>query len=138
MTLCPECGWELRVGDYPFCSKSESGGERAHAPAKQAVIGDDIPGGQWIENLGHEPIKFYSKKAIRDEADRRGLRMVDRWAGPSDKFLTNWGAGIDEYTLAAATALLTRHGARAVNEPTVVCETLQTSVREIATVAECL
>lgn len=89
------------------------------------IVTDDIPGGQTVENLGHDTITFYSKKAIRDEADRRGLRLTDKWAGPGDKYLTNWGAVIDPYTLDAAKALVSRQGAIAHPEPEAVCETFQ-------------
>lgn len=82
-----------------------------------AAIGDDIPGGIWIENLGHEPVKFYSKQAILDEADRRGLQRIDRWAGPTDRHLTNWAAGMDAQTLANAAALVARQG-HAPSDPT--------------------
>lgn len=83
--ICDKCGWELHIGDWPFC-----GNGRDHQRAVSAVIGDDIPGGQWIENLGHEPRLFYSKQAIRDAADAQGLRLRDQWAGPGDKYLSRW------------------------------------------------
>lgn len=120
-TLCEKCQQPLNVGDFPFCP---------HGRTVANVIGDDIPGGVWIENLGDQPMQFFSKKAIAEEADRRGLRMTDKWAGPGDRHLSNWAAGIDAQTLANVTELLTRRERRAA-ETTAKCETLQTSVREL-------
>lgn len=37
------------------------------------VIGDDIPGGLVVENLGPEPVKVYSKSELKREAEKRGL-----------------------------------------------------------------
>jgi len=125
---CPKCGVIIRVGDWPFCGVS------GHGKAGGTVIDDSIPGGQWIENLGHEPMLFYSKRAIIEEADRRGLRLRDQWAGPGDTQLTNWAAGIDAQTLANAQALVSR-GTRET-EAEVRCETYQGSVRDIKALSE--
>ena len=100
-TPCPKCGVVYGVGDWPFCR----GG---HGRTTYSVLGDEIPGGQVIENLGDEPMTFYSKKAVIQEADRRGLRMRDQWAGPHDKYLSNWGAVIDAQTLENVRVLLSR------------------------------
>ncbi len=126
---CEKCGWELRVGDWPYC-----GTGRDHAPSVPNVVGDDIPGGLVIENLGDRPMTFYSKRAIVEEADRRGLRLRDQWAGPSDQHLSNWGAGIDAQTMDNARVLLTRGSAQRDTSDAKL-RTLQTSVREIRSVA---
>lgn len=120
---CPRCGVVFHISDWPFCPHGQPSG---------SIIGDEIPGGQVIENLGHEPMTFYSKKAIRDEADRRGLRMKDEWAGPHDRHLTNWGAAIDPQTLENARVLVSR-GVRAQEGPAPVepVETLKTWTREV-------
>lgn len=123
--VCERCGHELVIGDYPFCK----GDARNHVPSQAAIITDDIPGGQVIENLGHEELTFYSKKAIVAEADKRGLRLTDRYV-PGDKHLTNWAAGIDAYTLAAAAVLVTR-GQKAVEPDPAALRTLQTSISEV-------
>lgn len=104
---CDACGIDLVVGMYPFCH----GDPTQHTRQAASVIGDDIPGGMVIENLGHEPLTFYSKKAIAQEADRRGLQPMVRYV-PGDKHLTNWATGMDPYTLAAATALVARRAER--------------------------
>lgn len=122
-TRCDQCGEILHTGSWPYCP---------HGVSHAAAIGDDIPGGLVIENLGHEPLTFYSKKAIVAEADRRGLRLMDTWAGPTDQHLTNWAAGMTEKQLRDAAVLLsrgkTRDRERAKSTP---CETLQTSIREL-------
>ena len=99
---CNTCGAELQIGEWPFCP---------HGPGNVVEIGDDIPGGQWIENLGPTPQLFYSKRAILDAAAAKGLRLTDKWAGHGDKYLTNWAAGIDPQTLANAEALVRRQKA---------------------------
>ena len=123
--ICETCGWVLRVGDWPFCGRG-----RDHAPAVANIITDDIPGGQVIENLGHDPLTFYSKQAIVAEADKRGLRLRDQWAGPHDQYLTNWAASIDAQTLENARALVSR-GTRAQGEDATRLQTVTTSVREV-------
>ena len=77
---------------------------------------------------------FYSKKAIRDAADARGLRLKDEWAGPHDTQLTNWGAAIDAYTLEAARVLTSRRGpaTRARPDPATVLQSVTTWVKPIA------
>ena len=121
---CDRCGTTLLVGFYPFCKGRPSD----HEPRTAAVIGDDIPGGQVIENLGHGPMTFYSKAAIRREADRRGLRLRDQWAGPHDKHLSNWAAGIDAYTLESARSLLARGSRSAASPSPGTLETLKTEI----------
>ena len=126
MSQCEVCGYELHIGDWPFCGRG-----RDHAPSHLVTIGDDIPGGQWIENLDHQPMLFYSKKAIRDEADRRGLRLRDQWAGPHDKYLSNWGAAIDANTLENARILLSRSSAGSQKPPATKLETYKGEIRTV-------
>lgn len=128
---CERCGWALRVGDWPYC-----GHGRDHRPAVVNVITDDIPGGQVIETLDHEEMTFYSKKAIRDAADARGLRIKDEWAGPHDKHLTNWAAGIDAKTLENVTTLLSRGAQLSTTDNRDHLQTYQGSIKTIKTLAE--
>lgn len=125
--ICERCGQNvMRIvlhGSALWCQPCHDG-DRTITNA-HGIVTDDIPGGQTVENLGHEPVTFYSKKAILVEADRRGLRLTDKWAGPGDKYLSNWGAAIDPYTLEAAKALVSRQGAIASPEQEVTCETFQ-------------
>ena len=114
MDNCPKCGAPVAIGEWPFCP---------HGIGHSNIITDDIPGGQVIENLGHQPETFYSKQAIVKEADRRGLQPMVRYVD-GDKHLTNWAASIDPYPLAAAAALVARRAERSQPEipDTVVCE----------------
>lgn len=119
---CETCGATVQIGDYPFCPHGRTG---------LAAIGDDIPGGFVQENFGPTPEVFYSKKAMLARADELGLRVKDEWAGPHDRVLSR-SAVPTEKTLRDAAILLSR-GAQAVAEKRqpAVCETLQTSVREL-------
>lgn len=81
---CAKCGEALRVGDFPFCP---------HGPVRNvAVIGDDIPGGQWFENGFDTPQKFYSHSEHRAALAARGLEIRAKWAGPQDKIMSRWDA----------------------------------------------
>jgi len=66
---CEKCGQTVEVGDWPYCP---------HARGSATVIGDDIPGGMLITNLGHEPVMVYSKSQILAEASARGLKPFVR------------------------------------------------------------
>lgn len=64
---CDKCGEEYEIGAWPFCPHGEFN------PDHLAVIDDSIPGGMVIENMGHEPMTFYSKSEWKAECRRRGL-----------------------------------------------------------------
>jgi hypothetical protein len=120
---CETCGLELAVGSWPFCP---------HGTYRGGVIGDDIPGGMVIENLQHEPLTFYSKKAIVKKADALGLQPMIRHV-EGDKHLSNWATAIDPYTMAAAVELVKRRMARSRVDPPddIQCETAAFTAREI-------
>lgn len=96
---CPACGVELHVGDFPFCP---------HGKGMSAAIPDDVPGGFTVENGFDRPRVFYSKTEHLRALKEEGCELRPKWAGPLDRHLTNWAAGIDPYTLDAATALVSR------------------------------
>lgn len=50
-------------------------------PSGVTTIGDDIPGGMTVENMGHEPMTFYTKSAWRREMQARGLVNQVRHVG---------------------------------------------------------
>lgn len=81
---CPKCGWELRVGDWPFC-----GTGRDHQPGVNSVAGDEIPGGFVQENFGHEPEIFYSKQAMAKRAKELGLMPMVRHVD-GDQHVSRW------------------------------------------------
>jgi hypothetical protein len=82
--ICDKCGWELRVGDWPFC-----GTGRDHQPGNWSAIGDEIPGGFVQENFGHAPETFYSKKAMALRAKKLGLVPMVRHVD-GDKHVSRW------------------------------------------------
>jgi len=117
---CDRCQQPLNVGDFPFCP---------HGPTNVLTVGDDIPGGFVQENFSHDPETFYSKKAMLRRADELGLRPRDQWAGPGDRYLSNWAA-VSPKTLEDAKAMLERVGKSTVeSEP--VCETATFTVRRL-------
>jgi putative FmdB family regulatory protein len=61
---CPDCGAPIT---------------RMHRACN--MIGDEIPGGQWVENLGPTPIKVHSKSELKWEAQKRGLVQNVRHVG---------------------------------------------------------
>lgn len=73
---CKRCGWTDEIHAQPFVNPPcpECGGdtERIYLGG-YGVIGDEIPGGLVVENLGHEPVKVYSKSELKFEAEKRGL-----------------------------------------------------------------
>ena len=92
---CEKCGHELQVGDFPFCP---------HPRGSQAVIGDEIPGGQVFENGFDTPRRFYSHSEHRAALAAEGLEIRAKWAGEHDRYLTRW----DTVDLDAAAALVSR------------------------------
>lgn len=126
--ICDRCGAELRVGDWPYCK----GDPEKHVPlAAAAVVDDQLDGGaRWFEHLDHEPVWIDSKSQLKAELDKRGLRMTEKWAGESDRHLTNWAAAIDPYTLESARTLLTRGSRRDAPAP-IHCETMTFSIRDV-------
>lgn len=77
---CLSCAWEGEIWTHPHTHPlcPCCGGPTERRWKTLGVIGDEIPGGQWIENLGHEPVKVYSKSQLRDEAKARGLVQAVR------------------------------------------------------------
>ncbi len=118
--ICPQCGVPLAIGSWPYCPHGES---------HQNVIGDDLPGGVVIENLGHAPMTFYSKQAIVKEAARRGLEPMVRHVD-GDQHVQSW-ATVDPYTLAAGAALVARVTSVRSNPDEVPCDTLRLGVRSV-------
>ena len=120
-TTCERCGQVYGVGQWYQCP---------HEPMTGVVHSDRLAN-PWIEHLDHEPVYCETKQDLQREMDKRGLRLRDQWAGPHDRHLTNWAAGIDPYTLESAAILLSR-GSRAESSPSPgQLETLKTEVRII-------
>jgi hypothetical protein len=120
---CLACDWQGEVLTAPFemppCPACGSATERLWITAAKALK-DEIPGGQIIENLGPQPMKFYSQSEIVKEAKRRGLEpMVRHVPIPgTDKspHTTSWAA-VGPYQMEQARLLLERVGTSTVTPP---------------------
>lgn len=94
---CPTCGWTAEIYAmphvHPECPRCGGPTERIYLGG-YSVIGDEIPGGLVVENLGHEPVTVYSKSELKLEAEKRGLTQMVRHVGTqgSDKspHTTRW------------------------------------------------
>lgn len=119
MERCTECGVELHTGSWPWCP---------HGVSQFSAVGDDIPGGFVQEHFGDQPEVFYSKRAMLQRADDLNLRPRDQWAGPGDRYLSNWAA-VSPKTLADAKVLLERVG-HASHARRATLDTAQFSITE--------
>ncbi len=112
---CAACAFDEPIivagGVHPPCSRCGGATEYIwHSNPASIQTDEAFIGGQVIENLGHDPITVYSRTELKAAMARAGAEQRIKWAGPGDKYLTNWAAGIDQYTLDAATALVSRVG----------------------------
>lgn len=113
---CTTCDWSGEVWVKPFehppCPKCGAETERLWQQST-SVVDDSIPGGQWIENLGPQPMFFETKSAILQEAKRRGLeprvRHVPVPGTDKSPHTTSWAA-VSPYQLEQARLLLERVG----------------------------
>jgi hypothetical protein len=68
---CPNCGGALVIGGWPFCPDHTRG-------ASFNAQHDDIPGGETVENLGPEPVTFYSRSEKRRWLKQHGIEEMVR------------------------------------------------------------
>lgn len=61
---CPSCGATLAVGSWPWCP---------HELGRMGAQSDGIPGGETLENVGPEPVTFYSRSEKRRYLKEHGL-----------------------------------------------------------------
>lgn len=114
---CTHCDWVADVfvaaHEHPACPICGSATERLWSGRSAAVAGDEFPGGQTFENLGHDPVTVYSRSELKRELRARGLEeMVRHVPVPgTDKspHTTSWDVP-SEYTLRQAKAILERVG----------------------------
>ena len=97
---CEDCGQELHTGSWPWCP---------HGVSQTCVVPDSIPGGMVVENMSHEPFTVYSQTEFKAAMAAHKVELRDRWAGPGDRYLSNW-ASISPKTLEDAKILLERVG----------------------------
>ena len=71
--------------------------ERLFTVGRSTVIGDDVPGGFWVENMTPTPLFFRTKSAHRAKMKELGLVNKVRHV-PGDKHVQAWG-GTDPQTL---------------------------------------
>lgn len=95
---CMACEWlgEIWTEPYTHPPCPACGGMTERRWRRLGIIRDEIPGGQWIENLGHEPVKVYSQSELKAKAAERGLELrVKHVPVPgTDKspYTTSWSA----------------------------------------------
>lgn len=74
---CTLCEWEGEINSRPYsnppCPACGAATERRWKAV--GMVRDEIPGGQWIHNLGHVPVKVYSRSELRDKAAAAGLEL---------------------------------------------------------------
>jgi hypothetical protein len=98
--ICTDCGKELIVGDWAWCP---------HGVSQFSAVADSIPGGMVVENMSHTPFTVYSQTEFKAAMAEHKVELRDRWAGPGDRYLSNW-ASVSAKTLDDAKALLERVG----------------------------
>lgn len=114
------CGIDV----HPPCILCNGPTHRVWTSQKSQAIGDDIPGGIVLENVGPNPMKFYSHSELRrylrqPRQDKNGntyyltpfVRHVGVPGTDKSPHTTNWAASITQETLDKAKSLLERVGA---------------------------
>ena len=103
-TLCPDCGGELHIADYPFCHGDPS----AHRTVQGSASIQDVtwPGGKVFENLGHEPVRCDSPADLKREMKARNLEPMVRHVD-GDRHVGKWSS-MSQFTLDGAKAMLER------------------------------
>jgi hypothetical protein len=107
---CERCGVELEIGMYPFCPHGE--------PLRGRGADVTWPGGKTFENLGHEPVTFYSptEKAryLRQHGIEEYVRHQPVPGSDRSPHTTRWNAVPD---LDGARQMLERIGQGAGHAP---------------------
>jgi hypothetical protein len=84
---CPFCSWSAEIVAAPFehppCPECGGDTERFYPIGGGApgVVGDEIVGGRWYENLGHAPVWIESKSHLKREMAARNLEHKIRHVG---------------------------------------------------------
>lgn len=120
---CRACSWtgEILVPPHthPPCPVCGGATERVWR-ASARVVGDDIPGGLTLENVGHEPVTVYSHAERRRLLKERGLeecvRHVPVPGTDKSPHTTSW-ASVSPETLATAGAWLAARSGGAGRTP---------------------
>ena len=117
--LCPTCGW-AKSDNYETRTQAVTcpdghDTDRVWIGRPVTLIGDEIPGGQVIENAGHHPVTVYSRSERKRLLEARGLREFVRHVPVkgSDKspHTTSWSS-MSAFSLDEARKLLERVDAK--------------------------
>ncbi len=133
---CTVCSYEEAIvvagGTHPPCAKCGGATEYIWRSNPASIQTDEsFIGGQVIHNLGDQPITVYSRTELKHAMAKANATQKIKWV-PGDQHLTNWGLGIDQYTLDAAKALVSRPGAlKGPEDDPAALQTLQTSIRTL-------
>lgn len=108
-TVCGKCGLLLQEGQWPFCPHPQSG--------SPMIVRDEIPGGIIVENYGPHPMRFDSHSAMQKYRDAHGLQLLGKFCPMpgtdiDPQGIPNPAGYMDKQTLANATELICRNGAR--------------------------
>lgn len=126
--LCTVCGLPIEVGDYPCITTA-----RPHQRGINGAIGDECD--IWQENGFRHPRHFSHKSELKRAlaAEGKEIQVRHRTLPGTDKspFTTDWSRGIDPYTMAAATALMSRNGGAQGNDPAPEPLTVKWQVRDV-------
>ena len=105
---CERCGYELQIGDYPFCKGRQSD----HGPMGQAIeTNESFIGGMTLENLGHDPVTVYSREEYKQAMIKANVEQHIKYV-EGDHYLKDWSKSIDPKTLENARILVARCGRR--------------------------
>ena len=86
----------VRPHEMPPCPQCSGATERYYpiGAATSGVLPDEIIGGRWYENLGHEPVYITSRSQLKRELAARGLvekvRHVSEQGSDRSRFTTRW------------------------------------------------
>ena len=90
-TRCDKCNQVLRLGEWPFCP---------HGFGANGVVDDTIIGGEVNENVGPEPVTFYSKSERRRYLKEHNLEEFVRHVRALTEAVRQQAAGSEALLLA--------------------------------------
>ncbi len=130
---CTVCEFEEPIvvagGTHPPCAQCGGATEYIWRSNPASIqTNESYIGGVTIENLGDTPVTVYSREEFKHAVEKAGAVHAPKWV-PGDKYLTNWGAGIDAQTLENARVLVSRQGATDKDADPGKLRTVETSIR---------
>lgn len=123
-TVCPWKGFNLDIpaGEHPPCPECGGATERNWMNYGTSTFQDGIPGGMWLENYGPKPIYVESHTERRRIMKEQGLHEKEKFCPMpgtdiDPQGIPNPKGYMDQQTLANATALICRNGAKTDVDP---------------------